>query len=184
MILSDREIWMEISSGHLSFDPEIEFNQVVPSAVDLRLGNQFTTFKTQPVGVDTLIDLAQVSNVEDIATAYGDTQFLKDGEAFRLEPGQFLLAYTMEYVKLPNYLAARVEGRSSLARLGISIHQTAPTVHATFEGQLRLEISLTGPYSCLLYPGQKICQLIIERLGTPAQTHLNSQFQQQRQQAR
>ena len=170
---------MEISSGHLSFDPAIEPDQVEPSAVDLRLGNQFTTFKTPPEGVDTVIDLARVKNVEDIATAYGDTQFLKDGEPFRLEPGQFVLAYTMEYITLPNYLAARVEGRSSLARLGLSIHQTAPTVHATFEGQLRLEISLTGPYPCLLYPGQKICQLIIERLGAPAQTRLKSQFQRQ-----
>ncbi len=173
---------MEIASGHLSFDPAIELNQVVPSAVDLRLGNHFTVFKTPPTGVDTVIDLARVNNVEEIASAYGDTHFREAGKPFRLEPGKFVLAYTMEYVKLPNYLAARVEGRSSLARLGISIHQTAPTVHATFEGQLRLEISLTGPYPCLLYPGQKICQLIIERLGTPAQTSLNSQFQQQRQQ--
>ena len=172
---------MEIASGHLSFDPAIELNQVVPSAVDLRLGNQFTVFKTPPTGVDTVIDLARVNNVEEIASAYGDTHFREAGKPFRLEPGQFVLAYTMEYLKLPNYLAARVEGRSSLARLGISIHQTAPTVHATFEGQLRLEISLTGPYPCLLYPGQKICQLIIERLGTPSQTSLNSQFQQQRQ---
>ncbi len=94
-------------------------------------------------------------------------------------PGQFVLAYTKERVKLPNYLSGRIEGRSSFARLGISIHQTAPTVHATFEGQLRLEILNNGPYECRLSPDLRICQLVLERLGSPAITRLNSLFQQQ-----
>jgi dCTP deaminase len=173
---------MEIGSGRLAFTPEIEPLQVGPSALDLRLGNEFTTFKPPEPGVETIIDLAKVGNVENALLAYGESRTLSNDDSFILRPGQFVLTYTLEYIKMPDYLAARVEGRSSLARLGVSIHQTAPTVHATFEGQLRLEISHNGPYSCRLRPGQRICQLIIERLGSPSQSSLNSLFQHQGQQ--
>ena len=93
---------------------------------------------------------------------------LEEGETFNLEPRQFVLAYYQGIHQAPQLLVrAGVEGRSSFARLGISIHQTAPTVHATFEGQLRLEILNNGPYECTLSPGLPICQLILERLGRP-----------------
>ena len=180
MVLSDREIWMEVGTGRLSFTPELDLDQVSPSSVDLRLSNVFTTFPPLP-GVDTEINTPAVANVEAVIARYGETQTLADGEYLLLRPGDFVLSYTLEYIQLPNYLAARVEGRSTLARLGLSIHQTAPTVHATFEGQLRLEISHNGPFPCRLYPRQKVCQLVIERLGSPAQDRLNSFFQQQRQ---
>ena len=181
MILSDLEIRMEIGSGRLRFTPEIEWDQITPSSVDLRLGNEFTHFRREPVGAETIVDLRRVGNIEEIAARYGDRSVLAPGEAFRLDPGQLALAYTLEYIELPGYLAARVEGRSSLGRLGVSIHQTAPTVHATFEGQLRLEILNSGPFPCLLHPGLRICQLVLERLGTPSETSLTSQFQGQRQ---
>lgn len=181
MILSDREIWMEISSGRLRFHPEIQPEQVVPSAVDLRLSDQFTTFVEPVAGVETTVGLARIENVEDVTTRYGNTQNIPEGGSFLLGPRKLVLAYTLEYITMPNYLAARVEGRSSLARLGISIHQTAPTVHATFEGQLRLEISNNGLFHCLLKPRQRICQLVIERLGTPSQGTLLSPWQGQRQ---
>ncbi len=90
-----------------------------------------------------------------------------------------MLAYTLESISLSNEFSARVEGRSSFARLGVAIHQTAPTVHATFQGQLRLEISNVGPFRCVLRPGMTIGQLIIERLGMPAATTLKSRFQGQ-----
>ena len=93
MVLSDREIWMEIGSGRLKFTPEIAPDQVSPSSVDLRLGHTFTTFRQSPEGADTLIDLVKVGNVEEIVEAYGDTKTLTEGEAFRLEPGQFVLAF-------------------------------------------------------------------------------------------
>ena len=181
MILSDREIWMEIGSNRLVITPDPKVDQISPSALDLRLGSEFTTFPEPVPGVKTLIDTTEIGNVETVIDRYGRKQTLADNEAFPLKPGDFVLAYTLEYIQMPNYLAARVEGRSSLARLGISIHQTAPTVHATFKGQLRLEISHNGPYDCLLHPGQKICQLIIERLGSPAETILESLFQRQQQ---
>ena len=172
---------MEIGSGRLSFNPPITPDQVSPSAVDLRLSNQFTVFKPQKQGVTTTLDLTMIGNVEAIIEDYADEITVEDNKPFILKSKSFVLAYTREYIKLPNYLAARVEGRSSLARIGISIHQTAPTVHATFEGQLRLEILNNGTLDCALKPGMKFCQLVVERLGSPAVSTLRSPFQQQQQ---
>lgn len=134
------------------------------------------------MGVTTQVDLTKIANIETVIQQYAEEETIGDGENFTLKPQSFVLAYTREYIKLPNYLAARVEGRSSLARLGVSIHQTAPTVHATFEGQLRLEILNNGTLDILLTPGMKFCQLVIERLGSPAVSTLGSPFQRQRQQ--
>ncbi len=181
MILGDREIWMEIESNRLVFEPPVQPVQLATSALDLRLSNEFTTFPLVPEGVTVEIDTSKIGNVESVIARYGERQIIPTGESFLLRPGDFVLAYTLEYIQLPNYLAARVEGRSALARLGISIHQTAPTVHAAFEGQLRLEISHNGPFPCRLYPGQRVCQLVLERLGSPAQNGLGSLFQRQRQ---
>lgn len=181
MILSDREIWMEVGSGRLKFTPNLAPDQVGPSSIDLRLGTEFTVFHPPEPGLQTIIDLAKIQNVETVADTLGSTVTRAIGESFQLDPGKFVLAYTLEYIAMPNYLAARVEGRSSLARLGVSVHQTAPTVHATFEGQLRLEISHNGPYPCLIYPEQRICQLVVERLGSPSTVDLDSRFQRQRQ---
>ena len=181
MILCDREIWMEIQTGRLTFVPPIEPDQVSPSAVDLRLSDQFTVLESPPAGAVILIDPSRLGDVEAVARRFGETTTIEQDATFELRPGQFVLAYTLERIELPNYLAARIEGRSTLARLGISIHQTAPTVHATFQGQLRLEISNDGPFTVALRPNQRVCQLIIERLGTPSQGTLRSAWQQQRQ---
>ncbi len=182
MVLSDHEIWMELQSGRLVISPEVPNENISPSALDLRLGNTFTRFVPPKIeGVRTTIDLSTLESVEDFADSYGNKTILQAGEQFTLHPGEFVLAYTMESIELPNYLAGRIEGRSTFARLGISIHQTAPTVHATFEGQLRLEIRNNGIYECKLSPGLRICQLVLERLGSPAVTRLNSLFQQQSQ---
>ncbi|MCY4623396.1 MAG: dCTP deaminase [Chloroflexi bacterium] len=181
MVLSDQELWMEIGTGRLSFDPSISPEQVSPSAIDLRLGNNFTVFKEPKEGVTTILDPTKVDNIESIISGFADETTVQDGDQFILKSKSFVLAYTKEYIRLPNYLAARIEGRSSLARIGISIHQTAPTVHATFEGQLRLEILNNGMLDCALTPGMRFCQLVIERLGSPAISTLRSPFQQQRQ---
>lgn len=179
MILSDGEIWEAIESNQLFIDPPPSMGQVGPSSIDLRLGNRFTTFPEPPSGFSTIVDLSTDVDVEAGIARYGRNVIVRDGEPFTLNPGDFVLAYTLENIRLSDTLAARVEGRSSIGRLGISIHQTAPTVHATFTGQLRLEISHTGPFACNLYPGQRICQLIVERLGRPSMNRLNSQFQGQ-----
>ncbi len=178
MTLSNRDIFDEIECGGLIFDPMIELNQVSTSSVDLRLANIFTIPDPHPPGTSLVIDPVRISP-EDVFNQYAEEEVVPDGEKFKLEPGAFVLGYTLERVGLSNYLAARVEGRSSMARFGVSIHQTAPTVHANFKGQLRLEISNTGPYTVLLEPGSPFCQLIIERLSSPALITGESQWQDQ-----
>lgn len=118
--------------------------------------------------------------MEEAIQPYADTITVNNGESLVLHPGDFMLAYTREYVELPNYLAARVEGRSSYGRIGLSVHQTASTIRATFQGQIRLEISHVGKLPCRLYPGEPICQMVIERLSSPAESSLQSPFQEQR----
>lgn len=186
MVLSDQEIKLELRNGGLIITPEISDAQIGPSSVDLRLSNKFTVFKAgselaELKGLIQSVDLANMTNVEAIVKAVGDEITVEEGKTREIAPGEFLLAYTQEHIELPNYLAARVEGRSTLARLGLSIHQTAPTVHATFKGQLRLEIMNNGPLPCKLSPGIAICQLILERLGWPALRSLTSAFQDQSQ---
>ena len=89
----------------------------------------------------------------------------------------FVLAWTQERIQLPNFLSACVEGRSTLARLGLSVHQSAPTVHATFRGRLQLEMTNAGPFTLELYPGQRVCQLILEIMSRPAVSPLDSVHQ-------
>ncbi len=121
----------------------------------------------------------EIKNLEEAIRPFTDTFDVQDGNHLILRPGDFVLAYTRESVVMLNYLAARVEGRSSYARVGVSVHQTASTIHATFRGQIRLEISHVGHLPCRLYPGEPICQMVIERLSSPAERSLISQFQRQ-----
>ena len=180
MILSDREIQMEIETGRLRFTPAIEDRRISPSSLDLLLDNEFIIFAPQPPGVETTFNLSQIQDLEQAIRAYGRVITVPDGQFLDLRPGDFVLAYTREYVEIPDYLAARVEGRSSYARFGVSVHQTASTIHATFQGQIRLEISHTGYLGCRLQPGEPICQLVIEKLSSPAERTLQSDFQEQR----
>lgn len=178
MPLSDRDILKEIENGNLVFDPAVELNQVSASSIDLRLADVFTVPKPPGRGISISID-PSVTSAEDVFNEYAKENVVPSGERFELKPGAFVLGYTLEKVSLPNYLAARIEGRSSMARLGVSIHQTAPTVQANFIGQLRLEISNVGPYTVLLEPGTRFCQLIVEKLSSPALSTNLSQFQNQ-----
>ena len=183
MVLSDQEIEMELRTGRLVIVPEVSDDQIGPSSLDLHLSDKFTIFKkgTDLEGLDITVDLANVGDAEGIIRILGEEITVAKGEGCIINPGEFVLAYTRESIQIPRYLAARVEGRSTLARFGLSIHQTAPTVHATFAGQLRLEIMNNGPVPCKLSPGMAICQLILERLGSPAVRSLNSGYQNQSQ---
>ena len=168
-VLNGAEIRAAIETGQLVFDPPIEDGQIGVSSVDLRLGHSFTSFQKPPLdSMLHVVDLAKIAgtdDVEDIAKAYGVTKVLDPGEPFTLNPERFVLGYTKEHIKLPADMAARVEGRSSFARLGLTVHQTAPTVNAGWGGYLRLEIRNNGLLPCLLYGDLMFCQLIIERVG-------------------
>ena len=178
MIYSKQNIRDALHSGHLVIEPRPELRMSDTSAVDLRLGHRFTFFNTPTPGSQVLVAVDE-ANPEAVASQYGTVREVPDGEYLDLQPGGFVLASTLERVEMPLDLAARVEGKSSIARFGLSVHQTAPTIHADFRGTIRLEISNVGPYVCRLKPGIRICQLIIEELKDPATEPLQSRFQDQ-----
>lgn len=176
-VVSDHDLWALIGSNRLRIDPPPKPQAVSPSAIDLTLGNSFTRFRHPGVAIRTEIDSRNLRAVMDAIAELGKPEQIGDGEPFRLAPDGFALAWTNERIGLPNFLCARVEGRSTLARLGLSIHQTAPTVHATFTNRLQLELRNAGPYTLALYPGTPVCQLIVETLSSPSVSTLQSVHQ-------
>ena len=168
-ILSDQEIWSLISAGRLKIDPPPALAAVSPSTIDLTLANDFLVpivwgGDAAATSIDTRDSRKVMEALADLSSGF----VVPDGDSFELAPGRFALAWTRERISLPNFLAARVEGRSTPARLGLSVHQSAPTVHPTFEGRLQLELTNAGPFALKLYPGQRICQLVVETMSLPS----------------
>ena len=178
MIYSGQNIADALRLGQLVIDPPPDNDMFATSAVDLRLGRRFSVFDRPLPGSGVFVTVGQ-TEPEAMAARYGALKEVADGEYLELPPGAFVLTSTMERVALPLHLAARVEGKSSVARFGLSIHQTAPTVHADFRGNIRLEIANVGPFVCRLIPGTRICQLIVEELKDPTSEPLRSRFQDQ-----
>lgn len=161
-ILSDKTIKEYLEEGKIVIDPLKDEQQIQPSSVDMRLGDEFKVFK---VIRKPYID---PKDEEDIAE-YMESCTVPEGEAFIIHPNEFALATTQEYVKVPDDLVARVEGRSSMGRLGVTMHVTAGYVDPGFEGRITLEISNIGAMPVALYPGQRVCQLVFETMTTPAE---------------
>ena len=161
-ILSDKTIKDYLEEGKIVIDPLKDEQQIQPSSVDMRLGDEFKVFK---VIRKPYID---PKDEEDIAE-YMESSTVPEGEAFIIHPNEFALATTQEYVKVPDDLVARVEGRSSMGRLGVTMHVTAGYVDPGFEGRITLEISNIGAMPVALYPGQRVCQLVFETMTTPAE---------------
>ncbi len=161
-ILSDKSIKEYLKEGKIVIDPIKDEQQIQPSSVDMRLGDEFKVFK---VIRKPYID---PKDEEDIAE-YMESSTVPEGEAFIIHPNEFALATTHEYVKVPDDLVARVEGRSSMGRLGVTMHVTAGYVDPGFEGKITLEISNIGAMPVALYPGQRVCQLVFETMTTPAE---------------
>lgn len=161
-ILSDKTIKEYLEEGKIVIDPLKDEQQIQPSSVDMRLSDEFKVFK---VIRKPYID---PKDEEDIAE-YMESSTVPEGEAFIIHPNEFALATTQEYVKVPDDLVARVEGRSSMGRLGVTMHVTAGYVDPGFEGRITLEISNIGAMPVALYPGQRVCQLVFETMTTPAE---------------
>lgn len=161
-ILSDKTIKEYLEEGKIVIDPLKDEQQIQPSSVDMRLGDEFKVFK---VIRKPYID---PKDEEDIAE-YMESSTVPEGEAFIIHPNEFALATTQEYYKVPDDLVARVEGRSSMGRLGVTMHVTAGYVDPGFEGRITLEISNIGAMPVALYPGQRVCQLVFETMTTPAE---------------
>jgi|SRR5580693_4606117 dCTP deaminase len=169
MILTDREIKIALERDLIQIDPPPDFDSAFSStAVDLTLDANIITFKPPMKGIEQVIDPRQ-ANLAEILPQLTRRQKIP-AAGFLLAPRTLMLAWTREFVGLNinTRLAARVEGKSSLARLGLGVHVTAPTIHAGFTGQIQLEMLNHGTIPIRLRPGMRICQLIFETtLGTP-----------------
>jgi dCTP deaminase len=159
VILSDRSILDELAAGRIHIDP---FDQTClqPASVDLRCDRYFRVFRNHTSQViDVKLDQRDLTELVEIA----------DGGAFILHPGEFVLGSTSERVSLPDDLTARVEGKSSLGRLGLLIHSTAGFVDPGFDGHITLELSNVANLPITIYPGMKIGQISFLRMTTPAE---------------
>jgi dCTP deaminase len=171
MILTDREIEAALATGQARIEPGPLPKAFSSSSIDLTLDPQLQIWQNSVLaGVDQVIDPAHPAyRYMPVAAQLTRREVIGD-DGFILGPGAFVLAWTRETIALPtaSRLASRVEGKSSLARLGLAVHVTAPTIHAGFEGQVQLEICNHGPLRVRLRHGMRVCQVIFEQtLGTP-----------------
>ena len=170
MILTDREIKLAIQKGLIVIDPAPDEKAFSSTAVDLTLDEFVTEFKDGQGGIEQVIDPSHRDFQPERTLAHISSQITIPADGYLLKPQTLVLAWTREYVNLvPHHrVAARVEGKSSLARLGLGIHVTAPTIHAGFDGHIRLEMMNHGKLPIRLRTKMRICQLIFEQtLGTP-----------------
>ena len=158
MILSDKTIREELDAGRIVIDP-LDENCVQPSSVDLHVDRFFRVF---------LNHTQRVIDVKDDQENLTELVEVLEDEAFILHPGEFVLGSTLERVALPADLVARLEGKSSLGRLGLLIHSTAGFVDAGWDGHLTLELSNVANLPITIYPGMKIGQISFLRMTTPA----------------
>ena len=170
MILTDREIQIALEKGNIVIDPRPVDKAYSSTSVDLTLDPILSIFKGSMAGLDRVVDPSIQDFDHDATLAELTDQVTIPEEGYTFKPGHLILAWTKEYVNLQNdiRIAARVEGKSSLARLGIGVHVTAPIIHAGFDGRIRLEMINHGKVPVRLRSDMRICQLVFETtLGTP-----------------
>jgi dCTP deaminase len=157
LVLSDRTIKEEIAAGRIVIEP-LDEQAIQPSSVDLRVSRKFLVFRGQRYPyIDVRAPMDDLTEMVEI----------NDDQPFFLHPGQFVLGSTMERISLPNDLVARLEGKSSLGRLGLLIHSTAGYVDPGWNGSLTLELSNVANLPITIYHGMKIGQISFIRMSTP-----------------
>jgi dCTP deaminase len=170
VVLSDRSIREQLAAGRLVIDPWDEA-MLQPSSVDVRVDADFRVFhNNRRAHIDVKEPNDDLTEVVSIA----------DGEAFILHPGEFVLGSTLERVALPDDLVARLEGKSSLGRLGLLIHSTAGYVDPGFDGMITLELSNVARLPISIYPGMPIGQISFQQLTTPVDRPYRGKYQGQR----
>ena len=159
MLLSDRDIRAELASGRVGLEPH-EPEMIQPSSIDVRIDRYFRLFDNHkyPV-IDPAEDQPELTRLIEV-----DPE-----EGFILHPGEFVLGSTFEQVTLPDDIAARLEGKSSLGRLGLMTHSTAGFIDPGFTGHVTLELSNVATLPIRLWPGMKIGQLCFFQLSSPAE---------------
>ena len=174
MILSDTSIRAALDSGRVVIDP-LGPNAIQPSSVDLRLDHRFRVFRNHTRGIiDVKEDLSDLTELVELPAPDLAGNGQGTDRPFILHPGEFVLGSTLETVQLPDDLVARLEGKSSLGRLGLLIHSTAGFVDAGWKGQLTLELSNVASLPITLYPAMKIGQISFMQMTTPAETPYGS----------
>jgi dCTP deaminase len=151
MILSDKTIQHKLQTGDIVITPSPTLDQIQPASIDLKLGNEFL--------------LPHIDQTIDVKNASPRYEPLKCN-VLQLPPKAFVLGTTIEKVKLPSNLIGRVEGRSSIGRLGVAIHITAGFIDCGFEGQITLEIANLSHNPIMLYENMRICQIVFEEVDT------------------
>lgn len=158
MILSDRTLREQLAAGRIVIDP-LDETLIQPSSIDVRISHMFRVFRNHTAAViDVKQDLTALTELVEIAP----------DEAFMLHPGEFVLGSTLERLAVPDDLVARIEGKSSLGRLGLLIHSTAGFIDAGFDGHITLELANVASLPITLYPGMKIGQVSFMQMTTPA----------------
>jgi dCTP deaminase len=162
MVLSDRDLKAALSSGKIKITPTPNFvSQLGSCSIDLRLGCVFRVFESGMHGV--------IDPRKNVAKEFTKEIIVKVGDAFIMQPGDFVLATTVEDVEIPDDLVGSLEGRSSIGRLGIIVHSTAATIDAGWKGHITLELANMGKLPVALYPDMRICSISFEQLSSPVE---------------
>ena len=164
MLLSDRDIKQEIEAGRVKVEP-FDSAMIQPSSVDVRLDRFFRVFENHKYSyIDPSIEQPDLTRMVEVPA----------DEEFILHPGEFVLASTYEVITLPDDVAGRLEGKSSLGRLGLLTHSTAGFIDPGFSGHITLELSNVANLPVKLFPGMKIGQLCLIKLTSPAENPYGS----------
>lgn len=163
MVLSDRDIKKAIKEKKIVITPRPDLaSQLGSNSLDLRLGSTFRIFDHSK---HPYIDPMTKNIGEEITREVKK----KKSEPFIIQPGEFVLGMTVEYVELPDDLVGSLEGRSSIGRLGIMVHSTAASIECGFRGNITLELSNMGKMPVALYPGMRICSVAFMQMTSPAE---------------
>lgn len=159
MLLSDRGLRAAVAAGELAIEP-FDPSRIQPCSIDLTLDHRFRVFRNhRRAFIDPKVDMRDMTELVEIG----------DEQPFMLHPDEFVLAATAEVVTLGDAVAARVEGKSSLGRLGLLVHATAGFIDAGFSGQVTLELANLTPLPIALYPGMPIGQLCVFQMDQPTE---------------
>lgn len=193
MILAHDDILKDLKAGDLIIgrpgEQQFEEDQIRESSIDLPIGSEFFRWKRhdeieRDPGLSTGASRIGLSlppkqlaeELQRLQSVFTERSQIGPDGTFRLQPGDFVLTQVGQFIQLPDYLAARVEGRTRFARAGLEVHSTAPTIRVGWGGHITLELKNVGPLVFLLSPGDRICQLILERVLTPPAVKLESQY--------
>lgn len=152
MILNDKQIKQKIRTGQVEITPTPSLEQTQPASIDLKLSNEFLQLKQKDI---------------DTKNNTPEYEYMKANRII-LPPHSFILGSTKEKIKLPPNIVGRVEGRSSIGRIGLTIHITAGFIDPGFEGNITLEIANVSNNNIILYEDMRICQIVLEEIETPS----------------